>query len=132
MATPDDLRHILAGGKPKPEEEETEDDLGPCARVSTAKWCHGLNVVRKGKPVEMFQFQFLGVRSEYTPEKFWVVFAGQHEIWKVTVHGRNLARLFYCLKEHRLEEIREANRDFAADNEPIVLRIEVQEIEVKR
>jgi len=136
-----ELSSILNGAKPStkakakddPDNIDDSQPLGSSARVAVAKWCHGLNVIRRGKHGAMFQYQYLAVHSEFSDDWtwFWVVFAGQHEMWKVKVIGRNLRRYFYCVKEHRLEEIREpaTDKDFAADGEEIVLKIEVTPIE---
>ena len=50
----------------------------------------------------------------------------------VTVHGRNLLRIFDYISLRRMPWIRQADRDFRAvdgtpDNEPIITRIEVED-----
>ncbi len=50
------------------------------------------------------------------------------ERWRVTVYGRNLWPIFVNLHHHKLEWIKKADRDFAADGEPIITAIEVEPV----
>jgi hypothetical protein len=70
---------------------------------------------------------FASVEAEFTPAKFWVVFAGlTHR--KVTVEGRNLRALYDRLNYHCLRRIRQADRDFEDDGKPVVTKIKVKDV----
>jgi hypothetical protein len=140
VADKDTLKGILHGvGKRTPEPElliaeeeiETPQDVGPCGMVSV-KGCKALDVERNAEPVLSFQMVYLGVVSEYTPTKFWVVFSGEKS-WKVTVEGRNLRPLFDRLADHCLRRIRQAHRGdmLPDDGKPVVTRITVEEVKEK-
>jgi hypothetical protein len=122
MAT---LDEHLKGIKPVKEEE---DDPGPCASRAKDKWITALTIKHAKKAWESFQYQGIGTRSTFTPEKFEVVFVGHEEKWRMTVTGRNLWVVYNLIVQHRLEWLRAADRDFAEDGQPIVLAIEVVEV----
>jgi hypothetical protein len=127
------LKDILNGAKPKPEPEgddqeaESRQDVGRCGMV-WQKGCKALDVERGAEPVVSFQFVYLSVRAEFTPTKFWVIFAGLVH-WKVTVEGRNLRALYDRLQDHCLRRIRVVDRDFGhEDGKPCVTKIAVEDV----
>ncbi|MCE9565790.1 MAG: hypothetical protein K8U57_27510 [Planctomycetes bacterium] len=130
------LKDILNGrpGKTDPavpedeEEKELRQDVGPCGWV-WAKGCKALDIERGGKePVVSLQYVYLGVLSEFSPGKFWVLFVGLQS-WKVTVEGRNLRPLYDRLNDHCLRRIRQADRDFGGEEgKPFVTKIEVTDV----
>lgn len=115
-----------------PEPVEADDDLGPCASIAKNRWITALTIRHATKPWESFQFSYLGVRSVFEPTRFEVEFVSHDERYKVIVIGRNLIRLYNLVIQARLEWIKAAERDFAADGEAIITRIEVVKVEEKK
>lgn len=126
---------LLSGGKARPdpvpeaaeEDEALRQDVGPCGWVWT-KGCKALDIERPGKPVVTAQYVYISVVSEFTPEKFWVMFVGLTS-WKITVEGRGLRPLYDRINDHCLRRIRQADRDFGGeDGKPFVTRISVDDV----
>jgi hypothetical protein len=106
-------------------EEEAGEELGPCAARPTARWLPGVHVFRRRGSTRSFQFAHLGYQ-EYDPGNTWFVIEfNEPEKWRLTVRGRNLWAIYNYLAQHRLEWIREADRDFAGDNEAIITAIDI-------
>ena len=128
--------HLFKDGKAEPEvptePAESDEDLGPCAAIAKNKWVTALTIRHAGKPWESFQFSYLGVRSVFEPTRFEVEFVSHDERYKVVVAGRNLERLYNLVIQSRMESLRAADRDFAADGQPIVTKIEVVKVEEKK
>ena len=132
------LKDILLGGgkgEPDPKPEVSEDDeekalrqdVGPCGWV-WVKGCKALDIERGAEPVVSMQYVYAGVRSEFTPGKFWVEFVGM-KTYRITVEGRNLRPLFDRLQDHCLRRIRQADRDFGGEEgKPFVKKIEVTDV----
>jgi hypothetical protein len=127
----DRLKSIDPRGRtPEPDPDAIMESLGPCA------WCFpkmipALDIEDGAKPVVTFQFVYLGMRSEFTPEQFTFLFGEKgREQWKLTVRGRNLRPVFDRINEHRVRRLRTVDRDFAADGDkqPIITKIEVVEV----
>jgi len=77
-------------------------------------------------------FQYVHLDSDSTFEQrsgqvITLRFAGT-KIMQVTITGRNLWRLFDYLHQHRMPWIMVADRDFAADSEPVITRIAIAEV----
>jgi hypothetical protein len=81
---------------------------------------------------ESFQYSGIGTRSEFEPTRFTVEFVDYPDHYKVVVTGRNLERIYLNCIHARTEWIRAADRDFGADGEPVILKVEVVRIEEKR
>jgi len=114
--------------KPTAEEAEAED-LGPCAARATAKLIPCLHVFRLRGSTRSFDFVHLGFK-EYDPGNTWFILEfNEPEKFRVTVRGRNLWRIYNYIVQHRLEWIREADRDFAGDQEAIITAIEIESVE---
>jgi len=80
---------------------------------------------------EFFSITALATRSVYQPGEFWVRFIDDDATWKVTITGRNLEVIYTLVIQRRLEWGRVADRDLAADKEPIITRIDVEKEEEK-
>jgi hypothetical protein len=61
--------------------------------------------------------------------RWFIIEFNEPEKWRVTVCGRNLEKYYDYITQHRLPWIREAERDFAGDGEPIITSIEIVPIE---
>jgi hypothetical protein len=48
-------------------------------------------------------------------------------LWDVKIRGRNLWRLFDYVQQHRMSWIIRADRDFAADKEPIIVALDTHQ-----
>ncbi len=106
-------------------EEEAREDLGPCAARPASKEIPGLHVFRRKGSTRSFQFAHLGYQ-EYDPGNTWFIIEfNEPEKWKLTVRGRNLWAIYNYIAQHRLEWIREADRDFAGDREAIITGIAI-------
>ncbi|QEL18766.1 hypothetical protein [Limnoglobus roseus] len=103
--------------------------LGKCG-IICPKGAKALDIERAGNPVVSFQYVYLSVRSVFTPTEFKVVFVGM-ESWAVTVVGRNLRRLFDRLNDHCLRKLVQTDRDFGDDKDPVVTKIEVENVTPK-
>jgi hypothetical protein len=129
------LAELSQSSPPKPEPApalpELEDvmvKLGDCA------WCFAkpqfaLDVEDGAKPVVSFQYLFLGIRVEHRPGSFTILFKDGLERWRVTVWGRNLRPIFNRINEHRIRRIRKADRDFGEEKEPLIIKIEIVELD---
>ena len=115
------------------EPEEAEEDLGPCAAtVFPAKPVAALTIKHRNKPWESFQYRHIGARSTYEPTRFMVEFVGDEEKWRIVVTGRNLEKIYRNVIHQRLEWIKEAERDFAPDKEPVILTIRAEPVEEEK
>jgi hypothetical protein len=125
----DMLTSVAAGSRAKPAAEEGDgEDLGPCAARPAAKLLPGLHLFRRRGSTRSFQFAHLGYQ-EYDPSNTWFVIEfNEPEKWRVTVRGRNLWAIYNYIAQHRLEWIREADRDFAGDGERIITAIEIEAV----
>jgi hypothetical protein len=94
----------------------------------TAKWVPGLHVFRRRGSTRSFEFLHLGYK-EYDAGNTWFILEfNEPEKWRVTVQGRNLWQIYNYIAQHRLEWIREADRDFAGDNEAIITATEIEAV----
>ena len=121
------LENIMKAGndeQPSHQEEETPD-LGPCASVPRHKHVTALEIRQANKAWEAFQYRDIGYRSTFTPTRFEIWFEGRTERSKLIVEGRNLHGIYVLAVQGRLEWIKAADRDFAEDGKPIVLKVEV-------
>lgn len=122
-------------GKAK-DDQDTIDGVEPFVSIGRCgfvcpKGAKALDIECGAGPVFSFQYVYLSVRAEFTPTKFKVVFVGMQS-WAVTVHGRNLRRLFDRLNDHCLRKIVQADRDFGEDkDQPIVTKIEIDDVTPK-
>lgn len=127
----DDVKNLnfksLLHGTPE-KAEPVEDDPGPCAARAKDRWVTALTVMHAAKGWESFQYDGIGTRSTFTPDKFEVVFIGHTQRWRMTVTGRNLWTIYNLIVQRRLEWIKAADRDFAGNKETIVLTVEVVEV----
>jgi len=98
------------------ENEDQEEDVGPCAAIAKNKWVSALTLKHSKKPWESFQYRHMAVRSTFEPTRFEVLFVGDHDKWRVVVTGRNLERIYNLVIQHRLEWIRPAERDFGDES----------------
>jgi hypothetical protein len=126
------LTAATAGARPRQAgEEEAGEDLGPCAARPSAKELPGLHVIRRRASTRSFQFAHLGYQ-EYDPSNTWfVVEFNEPEKWRLTVRGRNLWAIYNYIAQHRLEWVKEADRDFARDGEMIIMSIDIEEVKEK-
>ncbi len=113
-------------------DDDAEEHLGPCASVPRGRWVTALTIKHAGKPWESFQYSGIGTRSEFEPTRFTVDFVDYPDRYRLVVSGRNLERIYLNCIQARLEWIRAADRDFGADGEPVVLKVEVVKLEEKR
>ena len=60
------------------------------------------------------------------------LFVGEDDTYRVTVSGRNLARLYALVVRHRMEWLEAATRDFAGDGQCVITEITVEKVEAKR
>lgn len=126
----DSLNEILnKSTPPKPKPEEDEEDVGRCAAIAKNRWVTALTIKYANKPWESYQYGGIATRSVYEPTRFEVRFVDEDVTWKVTVAGRNLERIYMLVLQGRMEWVREAERDFARDGEPIILTITTQKVE---
>jgi hypothetical protein len=120
----------------KVKEEPLADDAEPTVAegkcgVIWPKGAKALDIERGGEPVATFQYVYLGVRADFSPTKFKVVFVGLQS-WAVTVHGRNLRRLFDRLNDHCLRKLIQVDRDMGQDDgEAFVTRIDIDDVTPK-
>jgi hypothetical protein len=123
-----------------PEQENEDDDLGPCASRATPKWWPGFHVKNAtllpgtAKTTRSFDYSHMGYR-EYDPSNtFFVIEINEPEKWRIRVEGRALWKLYNYLHQHRLEWIEAAvGRSAMAvpDGSPVIERITIQRIEDK-
>jgi len=107
------------------EEDDAGEDLGPCAARPASKWMPGLHIFRRRGSTRSFQFAHVGYQ-EYDPGNTWFIIEfNEPEKWRLTVRGRNLWAIYHYIAQHRLEWIREADRDFAGDGEKIITAIDI-------
>lgn len=126
------FEHLFKEVKPEElPEDESEEHLGPCASVPRGRWVTALTIKHAGR-WESFQYASIGARSEYEPTRFAVDFVDYPDRYRVVVTGRNLERIYLNCIHARLEWMRAADRDFSADGEPVVTKVEVVKIEEKR
>jgi hypothetical protein len=123
------LTAATAGARPTPVEEgDAGEDLGPCAARPTGKWLAGVHVFRRQGSTRSFEFAHVGYK-EYHPGNTWFVIEfNEPEKWRLTVRGRNLWKIYNYIAQHRLEWIREADRDFASDGEAIITAIVIEAV----
>ena len=121
----DSLDAILKKTTPTPTPEPDDDEgCGPCAAIAKNKWVTALTLKHANKPWESFQYKGLGVLSTFEPTRFIVRFFDlDDKEWVVTVHGRNLQRIYMLVIQARMEWLRADDRDFAADGVPIILSL---------
>ena len=75
-----------------------------------------------------FQYAHLDSDTSFTAECITLRFMGM-AARKVLIHGRNLRQLYDGIHQHRTAWVREAARAFAADNEPIVTKVQIEPLE---
>ena len=69
---------------------------------------------------------------EYDPGNTWFIIEfNEPEKWRLTVRGRNLWAIYNYIAQHRLEWIREADRDFAGDGDAIITAIVIEAVKEK-
>lgn len=81
--------------------------------------------------VRSFQYVHLDSDSQFRVtnggQVIVVRFAGLKSV-QVTIRGRNLWRLYDYLHQHRMPWVMRADRDFAADKEPIITAIDFEDV----
>jgi len=90
--------------------------------------------IREPGPRVSFQYVHLDSRSEYQPGRFVIQFAGT-KLWRVTVTGRNLWKLYDGITRHAIAWIQQAmpGRDFEEKKgHAVITQIEVEEVGEKR
>lgn len=125
------------GQKPEPQlvvdQDEPEEDLGPCAAIAKNKWITAITIRNAKGPWVSFTYSYIGVRAEFEPTRFAVEFVGHDERYKMIVTGRNLGRIYNLVLQARLEWIRVADRPgFAPDGDSVIEGIEIVKVEEKR
>lgn len=125
----DSLNALLSRSTPPTDEDD--ENLGPCAARAKDRWVTALTVKHHKKAWESFQYVGIATRSTFTPTKFEVAFVEPHCTYRLTVTGRNLWVIYNNITQHRCEWIEAAVRDVAADREPVILGVEVVEVEAE-
>jgi hypothetical protein len=72
--------------------------------------------------VHSFQYVHLDSHSTYAAECITLKFLGMEPV-RVSIHGRNLWRLYDYIHQHRIAWIMQASRDFAQDGQTVVTQI---------
>lgn len=121
----------IFGGKVSrdiPDQGTKEDeDIGACASLGRRGVAHfGIGIKkpgRKDKIVEYFDLEGEGDNASIK------IILGARKVWELDIEGRNLLRLLYLLKERRIEWLRQADRDFSADDgKPFISRLEIHDV----
>jgi hypothetical protein len=86
----------------------------PCASRPSRTAIRGLRIKRPSKPDQIMEYYGVDGVGSNTMIK---IITGAHRIWELTITGRNLMPLLDYFKEHRLDWIRQADRDVYRDKE---------------
>ncbi|MHC5537386.1 hypothetical protein ACYOEI_04020 [Singulisphaera rosea] len=119
----------------KPEDDgvpETEFGGGYEAAgiVGQGKALLRLHIIREPGPRVTMQYVGIDSHSEYSPGRFVVQFVGT-KVWRVTVTGRNLWRVYDAITRHALVWIQQAmpGRDFEQEKgKAVITGISVEEV----
>lgn len=133
------LAEILDVEKPGPEPELKEAEAISLADMDGKyatlrpdnKAVMRLHVVDRPGNVRSFQYVHLDSDSRFGHTKngqFFVLRFIGSQTMQVTVHGRNLWRLYDYIVLHRWPYLRVADRDFAGDKEAIVTAVDIEEV----
>src|SRR5258706_16368075 len=86
-----------------------------------------LHFITAAGTMRSFQYAHLDSDSGFTAECITLRFMGMAPV-KVMIRGRNLRQLYDYIHQHRTAWVREAARAFAADNEAIVTKVNIDRI----
>ena len=126
------LTAATAGARTKQaEEDDAGEDLGPCAARAAVKELPGLHVFRCRETTRSFQFAHMGYKEYDRGNSWFIIEFNEPEKWRLTVRGRNLWAIYNYIAQHRLEWIREADRDFAGNKETIITSIDIVPVKEK-
>jgi hypothetical protein len=125
------LQQAIARARPEADADTELPDLAAGyqahARPSNRP-VYSLHCVRGKQGVQSFQYVHLDSASKFEADDRGHVlslrFCGSRH-WEITIRGRNLWRLYDYIHQHRMPWVQQADRDFAADKEPIVSAISV-------
>ena len=118
------LKHLALG---KPEGEPADSDmLGACVSLARMKGLFGIGFKRPGMPDKIVEY--LDVEGEGDNAAISFVM-GARRVWRVDIAGLRLLRLLYHIKEHRVDWIRAADRDFDPDDgHPFISSIKLTDV----
>jgi hypothetical protein len=101
-----------------------EGEYQPYARPAN-KPVHSIHFISAKGTIRSFQYVHLDSNSRYYPEKIELRFMGMEPV-RVTISGRNLWRVYDHVHQHRTAWVAEATRDFAADSECLISKVEFE------
>ena len=122
------LDDIFQASPQKRETPQVAEDLGGCASRPEPKGWPSLYVLNGKEDTRAFQYVHLGFAKYSSNGTSFVVEFNEPENWRMTVKGRNLWKVFVNIHQHALEWIKKADRDFAADNSPVITDIRIEPV----
>src|SRR5207244_200149 len=92
---------------------DDDEELGVCAVRARSGSLFGLGIKRPGQRDRTVEYYDVEIEADNASLK---MITGSRKVWMIEMKGRSLLRLAYLLKEHRVEFVRQADRDFGPDD----------------
>jgi hypothetical protein len=128
------LRDVLESPKPHARLDDDDDALPSPSDgeylaygLPANKPLVSIHFIKPDGTIRSFQYRHLDSDTLYAAGVITLRFIGLRAT-QVILRGRNLKQLHYYIHQDRIRFVMEATRDFGADDEPIVSKIDISEL----
>ena len=118
---------LLQSSPPQTAKDEGED-LGECASRCDPRGCSSLYVLNGKEDTRAFQYVHLGFANFAADGTSFVIEFNEPQMWRLTVTGRKLWRVFVNLHQHKLEWVKKTDRDFEGGGTAVITAIAIEAV----